>query len=70
VREERFSVAPRWRPDEAAYDVVVVHDPQPLAVPSLAPPDGARWIWRGHIDTSQPNPDVQPGADNARVTSE
>ncbi len=41
------------------YDVVVVHDSQPIGlrgnVPSL---DEAKWIWRCHIDLSTPNPDV------------
>jgi trehalose synthase len=40
------------------YDLVVVHDPQPLAIPSLCDRDGTRWIWRCHIDTSDPNPAV------------
>ncbi len=37
------------------YDVVVVHDPQPLPLRSYRPSSGARWIWRCHIDTSTPN---------------
>ncbi len=37
------------------YDLVVMHDPQPLAVPSLAPDSHSRWVWRCHIDTSEPN---------------
>lgn len=40
------------------YDFVFVHDPQPAAIPSLAGRRGARWIWRCHIDTSQPNPET------------
>jgi trehalose synthase len=39
-----------------AYDVVVVHDPQPLAILQLHGRGGATWIWRCHIDTSEPNP--------------
>lgn len=38
------------------YDVVFVHDPQPAALPALHGKDGARWIWRCHIDTSAPDP--------------
>jgi trehalose synthase len=38
-----------------AYDVVVVHDPQPLALRSFMHSSGARWVWRCHIDTSAPN---------------
>jgi trehalose synthase len=41
-----------------SYDVVVVHDPQPAAMLRLRGRGGARWIWRCHIDTSQPNPEV------------
>lgn len=40
------------------WDVVVVHDPQPLLVREAADPDlrqGARWVWRCHIDTSTPD---------------
>ena len=40
------------------YDVVVVHDPQPLALLDLGGKRSARWIWRCHIDSSQPNADV------------
>jgi trehalose synthase len=39
----------------ADYDVIVVHDPQPLALAQLERTNGARWIWRCHIDTSEPN---------------
>jgi trehalose synthase len=38
------------------YDVIVVHDPQPAALRQLANHVEARWIWRCHIDTSQPDP--------------
>lgn len=43
---------------EARYDYIVVHDPQPLAVRHARGQSGARWIWRCHIDTSAPNPEV------------
>ncbi len=38
------------------YDIIVVHDPQPAAMRAFASVSGARWIWRCHIDTSQPDP--------------
>lgn len=41
---------------EEDYDVVVIHDPQPAAIPLLRGKGTARWIWRCHIDTSHPNP--------------
>ena len=43
---------------ENGYDIVVVHDPQPLALRALCGPVGAKWVWRCHIDTCQPNRDV------------
>jgi trehalose synthase len=43
---------------EDGYDIVVVPDPQPLALRALCGPIGAKWVWRCHIDTSQPNVDV------------
>ncbi len=43
---------------EGEYDIVVVHDPQPLALRDLHGAAGARWVWRCHIDTSEPNEDV------------
>jgi trehalose synthase len=43
---------------EEEYDLVVVHDPQPLPLPELHGRGTARWVWRCHIDTSEPNPAV------------
>jgi trehalose synthase len=37
------------------YDFVIVHDPQPAALLSLHGKGRARWVWRCHIDTSEPN---------------
>lgn len=39
-----------------AADVVFVHDPQPIYLPHFTP-DGkvGRWVWRCHIDASQPD---------------
>ena len=45
--------------DTLSADLLVIHDPQPAAVPGFlhhAPSRGA--IWRAHIDLSQPNPDA------------
>jgi trehalose synthase len=39
---------------EEQYDLVVVHDPQPLAIRKFHNRRGASWIWRCHIDTSEP----------------
>ncbi len=43
---------------QETYDVVFVHDPQPAALPALRGKGSGRWVWRCHIDTSAPNPDV------------
>src|SRR5512139_1339787 len=43
---------------EEKYEFVFVHDPQPVAILSFHGKDNARWIWRCHIDTAQPNPAV------------
>ncbi|GIX47170.1 MAG: hypothetical protein KatS3mg131_1381 [Candidatus Tectimicrobiota bacterium] len=40
------------------YDVYMVHDPQPAALRYFAPHSTGRWIWRCHIDSSTPNPQV------------
>jgi len=40
-------------------DVVVIHDPQPLDLINSRPASGGqKWIWRCHIDLSNPNTDV------------
>lgn len=43
---------------EEEYDVVFVHDPQPAAILSFHGKGNTRWVWRCHIDTSQPNSQV------------
>lgn len=43
---------------DAPYDFIIVHDPQPAALPQLHGRESARWIWRCHIDTSEPDPDA------------
>jgi len=39
-------------------DVVVVHDPQPAALIRDRQASPQRWVWRCHIDLSNPNPEV------------
>jgi trehalose synthase len=41
-----------------AFDYVIVHDPQPAAVIENARELGGKWIWRCHIDLSEPNQQV------------
>jgi trehalose synthase len=38
------------------WDVVIVHDPQPIGLRRGALAKGGKWIWRCHIDLSTPNP--------------
>jgi trehalose synthase len=40
------------------YDIIFIHDPQPAALLSFHGKDDARWVWRCHIDTGQPSPDI------------
>src|SRR5439155_4389061 len=44
------------------YDVAVVHDPQPMAIPTLLGASrkeiASHWIWRCHIDCADPHPDI------------
>lgn len=42
----------------AEYDVVIIHDPQPAGLIELYPQRTNKWVWRCHIDTSTPNPEV------------
>jgi len=42
----------------ASYDVVIINDPQPAALRHYYNGNGTKWIWRCHIDTSLPNPEV------------
>src|SRR5919106_3681680 len=53
---EEQAIYVEWQHRNAAhlageYDVVVVHDPQPLGLVQVAGPRGARWIWRLHVDS-------------------
>jgi trehalose synthase len=39
-------------------DIIVIHDPQPAALIRARQDGPARWVWRCHIDLSNPNPQV------------
>src|SRR5580692_9089891 len=39
-------------------DVIVIHDPQPAALIRDREHSARRWVWRCHIDLSNPNPEV------------
>jgi trehalose synthase len=44
------------------FDIAVVHDPQPMAIPYLLGDAASRiakhWIWRCHIDCADPHPQI------------
>ena len=39
-------------------DVIVIHDPQPAGLIAAKPEHKGKWVWRCHIDLSNPHPDV------------
>jgi trehalose synthase len=43
---------------EEQYDYIIIHDPQPLALLHFRGRGSTKWLWRCHIDTSEPNQDV------------
>jgi trehalose synthase len=40
---------------DGAWDVIIVHDPQPVGLRHNSPGAARKWIWRCHIDLSAPN---------------
>jgi trehalose synthase len=44
--------------DADEWDVIVVHDPQPMAMREFVQTSRPKWVWRCHIDLSTPNPEV------------
>jgi trehalose synthase len=43
---------------DGGWDVIIVHDPQPAAIRRHVPEKAGTWVWRCHIDLSEPNPDA------------
>jgi len=43
---------------EGEWDIIVVHDPQPLAIPYFVGNNKSKWLWRCHIDASDADPNV------------
>lgn len=41
---------------DGEYDFIIVHDPQPAGLLNAHGKKNIRWVWRCHIDTSEPNP--------------
>jgi len=44
--------------DADEWDMIVVHDPQPAAMRRMVTSSRPKWVWRAHIDLSEPNADV------------
>jgi trehalose synthase len=42
---------------EGDWDLIIVHDPQPVGMKHWAVDRSQHWVWRCHIDLSEPNPD-------------
>ena len=40
------------------YDIIFIHDPQPAEIISCLGGNHAKWVWRCHLDTSEPNQEV------------
>ena len=45
-------------PDADEWDMIVVHDPQPVAMRGMIETTRPKWVWRCHIDLSEPNHQV------------
>jgi trehalose synthase len=43
---------------DGEYDYVIVHDPQPAGIAELKRESAGHWIWRCHIDLSEPNREI------------
>ena len=41
------------------WDYIMIHDPQPAAMRQYTAEGTAKWVWRCHIDLSQPNPQTK-----------
>src|SRR3954451_2914393 len=41
---------------QGEWDTIIVHDPQPIGLRRGATESARNWIWRCHIDLSEPNP--------------
>ncbi|HZU60273.1 MAG TPA: glycosyltransferase [Solirubrobacteraceae bacterium] len=63
LNEEHWQIWQRYNEINAAqlsegWDVCIVHDPQPAAIPNLVRDKAGQWVWRCHIDLSTPNQDT------------
>jgi trehalose synthase len=52
---QRYNALNADQLDESDYDFVIIHDPQPAAMIDHFAERQAHWVWRCHIDLSEPN---------------
>ena len=62
LTDEQWALYDRYneinaRSIEDEWDVIIVHDPQPAGMRRVAADHAKAWIWRCHIDLSDPNPE-------------
>jgi trehalose synthase len=63
LSDEQWGIWARYNEINASqlsegWDTIIVHDPQPAALASMVGEKGSKWVWRCHIDLSEPNPDT------------
>jgi trehalose synthase len=63
LSEEEWKVYERYNALNATeipggWDMIIVHDPQPCGVRRHVPDKARSWVWRCHIDLSEPNPEA------------
>jgi trehalose synthase len=62
LTDEQWEIFRKYNLDNAKaledeWDYIIVHDPQPVMMKRDAEAHGKNWIWRCHIDLSEPNPE-------------
>jgi trehalose synthase len=62
LSDEQWEIFRKYNLDNAnaledEWDYIIVHDPQPVMMKRDAEAHGKNWIWRCHIDLSEPNPE-------------
>jgi trehalose synthase len=63
LSEEQWQIWQRYNEINAAqlsdgWDMCIIHDPQPAAIPMLVRDKAREWVWRCHIDLSTPHQDT------------
>jgi trehalose synthase len=63
IKPEMFKIFEETNAENAANmtfdeDVIVIHDPQPAGLIHKKAGSHSKWVWRCHIDTAHPHPQV------------